>query len=249
MTDVIFQEGDEVSWKWGTSEPTGIIAEVRNSGQLEIESKGKLVHKNADPSNPAVHVERSGNDVVKRASELKKLNPVEGESTEASISQNKTEAPATQETADQDAAGEAKEKEANDKAAPKKGRGRRKSSAASATTGEKRVAEEVFQDDTDEAAEKKTKKTKTTRDVEASGEKKGPGRPRKGSKAKKPEEGHKTAEGGDERDVDTSMRHEEGSTLAKKKGRPKKSDASDHAPAEHTLVREDAPAAHTRSKD
>ncbi|KAF9456959.1 hypothetical protein BDZ94DRAFT_1135587, partial [Collybia nuda] len=62
-----------VSWKWGQSSPQGTIAEIQTTGQLEIESKGKLVHKNADPDNPAVHVAREGNDVVKRASELTRL--------------------------------------------------------------------------------------------------------------------------------------------------------------------------------
>lgn len=46
--------------------------EVKTFGKLEIESKGKRVYKNADESNPAVHIERDGND-VKRASELSRL--------------------------------------------------------------------------------------------------------------------------------------------------------------------------------
>ncbi|EXJ87825.1 hypothetical protein A1O1_04752 [Capronia coronata CBS 617.96] len=40
-------------------------------GELAITSKrGNKIKKNADPSNPAIHIARSGNDVVKRASEL-----------------------------------------------------------------------------------------------------------------------------------------------------------------------------------
>ncbi|KAG6806453.1 hypothetical protein H0H93_002998, partial [Arthromyces matolae] len=84
MAENNIQEGDEVSWKWGTSEPTGSVAEVKTDGKLEIETKGKLVHKNADPSNPAVHVARTGNDVVKRASELTKLDSVTESDTTAS---------------------------------------------------------------------------------------------------------------------------------------------------------------------
>ncbi|PFH45839.1 hypothetical protein AMATHDRAFT_130586, partial [Amanita thiersii Skay4041] len=51
-----------VSWNWGGGQPTGKVKEVKTSGKLEIESKGKRVHKNADQDNPAVHVERDGND-------------------------------------------------------------------------------------------------------------------------------------------------------------------------------------------
>ncbi|RPA92979.1 hypothetical protein L873DRAFT_1603979, partial [Choiromyces venosus 120613-1] len=61
-----------VSWNWGSGHPTGTVAEIKDHGSLEISSKGKKVHKNADPKNPAVHVARDGNDVVKRASELTK---------------------------------------------------------------------------------------------------------------------------------------------------------------------------------
>ncbi|PWW73456.1 hypothetical protein C7212DRAFT_347291 [Tuber magnatum] len=50
----------------------GDKAETEDHGSLEITSMGKGVHKNADPKNPAVHVARDGNDVVKRASELTK---------------------------------------------------------------------------------------------------------------------------------------------------------------------------------
>ena len=40
-------------------------------GEIAIKTKrGNTVKKNAEPDNPAVHIERSGNDVVKRASEL-----------------------------------------------------------------------------------------------------------------------------------------------------------------------------------
>ncbi|RPB08006.1 hypothetical protein P167DRAFT_467145, partial [Morchella conica CCBAS932] len=61
-----------VTWNWGSGHPSGTVAEIKNHGSLEIISKGKRVHKNADPDNPVVHVEREGNDVVKRASELTK---------------------------------------------------------------------------------------------------------------------------------------------------------------------------------
>ncbi|KAF8338686.1 hypothetical protein F5887DRAFT_1077621 [Amanita rubescens] len=83
MSDSNIQVGDEVSWNWGGGHPKGKVAEVKTSGKLEIESKGKRVHKNADKSNPAVHIERDGNDVVKRASELKRLRGGGDEETAA----------------------------------------------------------------------------------------------------------------------------------------------------------------------
>lgn len=60
-----------VSWNWGAGQPGGTVAETKKEGEIAITSKrGNKIKKNAEPSDPAVHVERSGNDVVKRASEL-----------------------------------------------------------------------------------------------------------------------------------------------------------------------------------
>ncbi len=60
-----------VSWKWGGGRPSGTVAEIATEGSLSIQSnKGNTIKKNADPEDPAVHVAREGNDVVKRAHEL-----------------------------------------------------------------------------------------------------------------------------------------------------------------------------------
>jgi hypothetical protein len=61
-----------VSWKWGASgRPSGEVAEVATEGELSVTSnKGNVIKKNADPEDPAVHIARSGNDVVKRAHEV-----------------------------------------------------------------------------------------------------------------------------------------------------------------------------------
>ncbi|KAI0965531.1 hypothetical protein F4678DRAFT_467393 [Xylaria arbuscula] len=65
------EKGDKVSWNWGGGAPGGTVAETKDEGEIAIKSKrGNTIKKNASPDNPAVHVERSGNDVVKRASEL-----------------------------------------------------------------------------------------------------------------------------------------------------------------------------------
>lgn len=227
-----FSRLKKVSWKWGTSEPTGIVAEMKTEGKLEIETKGKLVHKNADPSNPAVHVERAGNDVVKRASELTKLGSfAEGDSVEAHTQGEHSDVE------------EGEQQESTETPASKKKAPRKKSNAA-ATIGEKRAVEEAtngVEGVVEESTGKKTKKPKTTKAGEG-GQKKGPGRPRKDSKAKKHAEG-------DAKEADAAVSGE-GTTATKKRtpGRPKKSDASDHHPAE-IVADADAPAANTRSKD
>ncbi|KIW65377.1 hypothetical protein PV04_07642 [Phialophora macrospora] len=73
------EKGDKVTWNWGSGQPGGTVAETKKEGELAITSKrGNKIKKNADPSNPAVHIERSGNDVVKRASELNIVEKANG---------------------------------------------------------------------------------------------------------------------------------------------------------------------------
>jgi len=103
MAEKNIKEGDEVSWNWGGGKPSGTVAEVQTEGKLEIESKGKAVHRNADPSNPAVHVAREGNDVVKRASELTKKSSNGGKESEEDEDASKDE-PADYKNADKDTA-------------------------------------------------------------------------------------------------------------------------------------------------
>ncbi|KAI1343683.1 hypothetical protein F5Y15DRAFT_174357 [Xylariaceae sp. FL0016] len=65
------EKGDKVSWNWGGGAPGGTVAEKKHDGPVEIKSKrGNTIKKKGEPNNPAVHIERSGNDVVKKASEL-----------------------------------------------------------------------------------------------------------------------------------------------------------------------------------
>jgi len=71
MADTEIQKGDKVSWNWGSGKPSGEVAEVKEQGDIAIESnRGNIIKKKAEPENPVVHIERPGNDVVKRASEL-----------------------------------------------------------------------------------------------------------------------------------------------------------------------------------
>ncbi|KAI1489985.1 hypothetical protein F5X96DRAFT_670171 [Biscogniauxia mediterranea] len=65
------EKGDKVSWNWGGGAPGGTVVEKKTEGQVAIKSKrGNTIKKNAEPDNPAVQISRSGNDVVKKASEL-----------------------------------------------------------------------------------------------------------------------------------------------------------------------------------
>jgi len=60
-----------VSWQWSGGRPSGEVAEVVKEGEATVTSnRGNEIKKNADPEDPAVHISRPGNDVVKRAHEL-----------------------------------------------------------------------------------------------------------------------------------------------------------------------------------
>lgn len=60
-----------MSWKWGSGRPAGEVAEVATEGGISIQSdKGNTIKKNASEDDPAIHIARDGNDVVKRAHEV-----------------------------------------------------------------------------------------------------------------------------------------------------------------------------------
>jgi hypothetical protein len=60
-----------VSWNWNSNQPSGTAGEVKADEVTVTNHRGNEISKTGDESNPAVHIERSGNDVVKKASELK----------------------------------------------------------------------------------------------------------------------------------------------------------------------------------
>ncbi|KAI2603257.1 uncharacterized protein GGS25DRAFT_528287 [Hypoxylon fragiforme] len=65
------QKGDKVSWNWGAGAPAGTVAETQEQGSVEIKThRGNTIKRKGEPGNPAVRIERSGNDVVKKSSEL-----------------------------------------------------------------------------------------------------------------------------------------------------------------------------------
>ncbi|KAK9893829.1 hypothetical protein P389DRAFT_174716 [Cystobasidium minutum MCA 4210] len=70
MADQI-KKGDEVSWNWGSGQPSGTVKDVKEE-DTEIKSKNnKPIKKKGDEEDPAVVIEQdSGNPVLKKASEL-----------------------------------------------------------------------------------------------------------------------------------------------------------------------------------
>ncbi|EJU05813.1 hypothetical protein DACRYDRAFT_104300 [Dacryopinax primogenitus] len=75
MSDQI-SEGDTVHWKWGTSHPSGTVAEIVPDGEAKVTSqKGNVIsRKGRGEEDPAVRIERQGNDVVKLAHELEEVD-------------------------------------------------------------------------------------------------------------------------------------------------------------------------------
>jgi hypothetical protein len=51
---------------WLRGQPGGEVAEVKEQGEITIEShRGNTIKKNASPDDPAVHIARSGNDIAR----------------------------------------------------------------------------------------------------------------------------------------------------------------------------------------
>jgi len=157
MSDQPIQKGDEVSWKWGSGKPSGTVDNVVKEGDISITSdKGNVIKKNASPENPAVHVAREGNDVVKRASEL----TVEDKANGADKSSDKT--------ADE----EAGQKET--------GQANGANGTNGQTAGEKRDHDEADEKDAEEKPAEKVEQPASKKQKTAAAEtKKGPGRPKK----------------------------------------------------------------------
>ncbi len=66
--------GDHVAWQWGNGLAQGIIKSVHHE-PTTITSKGKTVKRNGTADNPAIVIKhKSGNDVLKLASEIQKTD-------------------------------------------------------------------------------------------------------------------------------------------------------------------------------
>ena len=199
-----------MTWNWSGGHPKGKVVEVKTSGKLEIESKGKRVHKNADESNPAVHIGRDGNDVVKRASELNRLRgggdeetggtesgqgsgaaaESTGPSQEAQPPQDTGEKQETEKPARGGRRGRKETTGATKKTAGGK-RGRKKATTKEAAVGEKRKREEGEAKEGEDVGMEKGREEPVTTTEQEDGEKK---TGKKGKKAKIVPEGEQAAE-------------------------------------------------------
>ena len=142
-----------VSWNWGGGAPGGKVVDKKEEGEIAIKSKrGNTIKKNASPDNPAVHVGRSGNDVVKRASEL---------------------------TVEEKASGGAEKSEKGDKKREAEDDGEEAAKEEGKETKKARGAPKKAAKKDDKKGGKKDEK-KDDKKEEANGEKKKPGRPKKG---------------------------------------------------------------------
>ena len=159
------------SWNWNGSTPSGEVAEKKTEGEVSIQSKrGNTIKKAAQPNDPAIHLARPGNDVVKNQSELHVDERKSGDGEEAEEEEETT----NKEAPKSDKKGEkrkAEDEAEGDGEGAKKARGRPKGAVGAAKK---------------EKPEPKTKKEKAAKPATATnGEKKVRGRP-KGTDSDKP---------------------------------------------------------------
>jgi hypothetical protein len=70
----MLKQGDSVAWQWGNGLAEGTVKSVHVE-PTSITSKGKSIKRNGTADNPAIVIaHKSGNDVLKLASEIQKTN-------------------------------------------------------------------------------------------------------------------------------------------------------------------------------
>jgi hypothetical protein len=188
-----------VSWGWGGAQPEGEVAEKKTDGEVSVTSKrGNTITKSAEPSDPAIAIERSGNNVVKNQSELEveekgtanKSKKTPNGKAGAGKTPNKKAAAADEDkpTAETPAKKESKRKAEDETEAPdaKRGRGRPKGSVNATTKSAKRE-EKPTRVSTREKKEPENL-VKDTGNVEPKPRKEGTGRPGRPPKAAVAEE-------------------------------------------------------------
>lgn len=154
-----------VSWNWGAGAAGGEVTEKKTEGEVTVTSKrGGKAKKNAEPNNPAVATKRSGNDVVKKASELNIEEKADSKKRKAEEEGEKAD-----EGAKEDAGLEKSEEGKDVKKGGKKATAANKKQKKSPEKEEKK----------EEKEEKKVEKKEDKKEEKANGEKKGRGRPKK----------------------------------------------------------------------
>jgi hypothetical protein len=165
-----------------------------------VSHRGNEITKHGDENNPAVHIERPGNDVAKKASELN-VDKKAGESSSNGTSEEKKEESNKEESTKDEAKTEEKnddhksEESKKDESKTEESKAEKKDEADKPSAGDKRKADEKA--DADGAKESKVeedtgaKKHKTINGTAAAPatngetEKKKPGRPKGTNAAKK----------------------------------------------------------------
>lgn len=180
-----------VSWAYGGGRPGGEVAEKKDEGEIAIQSKrGNTIKRNAEPDNPAVHVSRPGNDVVKRQSELDVEEKAEGGGGGGDDNADNATADDKPEGGLEVPATNGDQEEKSKSPAPKKNPASKKSPAAkekSPAASKKRKAEEEKPDEEAEASAAEEPPAKKAR-----GRPKGSGTP-KATAAAPPAKEKKTA--------------------------------------------------------
>ncbi|KAI9876587.1 MAG: hypothetical protein M1830_006165 [Pleopsidium flavum] len=172
MADEQIEKGDEVSWQWSGGRPSGTVAEVKKHGDVTIQSKrGNTIKKHAEPGDPAVHISRPGNDVVKKASELE---VEEKHATGGADGDDEVE----------EAQGGTKAGEKHERDEDVEGEGEVENDHESATKKQKTAKKDTGVKKKGRPAKKVAKKDEEAKDGEEKKDdapkKKGPGRPKKG---------------------------------------------------------------------
>ena len=172
------------SWNWHGSAPSGEVAEKKTEGEVSVQSKrGNTIKKSAQPDDPAIHLARPGNDVVKNQSELNVEEKASGgdtngtkETEDETADQEPEAAPAKAQTPAKSPGNKRKAtEEPEQEKEAKKSRGRPKGAAAAPK--EKK--------ETKEKKGKAAPKEKKEKPAQAEGDKKGRGRPAKDPSAPK----------------------------------------------------------------
>ncbi|KAK5106023.1 hypothetical protein LTS08_000139 [Lithohypha guttulata] len=193
------EKGDKVSWNYGGGAPGGTVAETKTEGDVAIKSKrGNTIKKKAEPNNPAVHIERSGNDVVKKASELNIDKKASGAKSKAK-DDKKRKADDEEEKEEEETKDDDKHEEHDGKEVRKGG----KTAKASAATKKQKKTPEPAKEEEKEKDKKKTpepaKEKKETKKDEPKQdtEKKAKGRPKGTTTAAKKDKETAPRAGGD----------------------------------------------------
>lgn len=189
-----------MSWQYGGGQPSGVVSEKKTEGEVAVTSKrGNTIKRKAEPDSPAVQISRSGNDVVKKLSEVavedKAIDEPNDEETTANGGDEKMtgdKRPAEEEPAEEEPAKKAKVGRGRPKkvvgAPPKKAAAPKKKPAPAekvatgekAATSEKAAAEEKAAIEEKAPADKKAATDEKAATAEAADTaKKGRGRPRK----------------------------------------------------------------------